>query len=406
MQKNVLVVGEDPGLRREIESREGASGGDYQFECVRTGAEALAKLNQSLYTAVIAEWRLPGEMPGHVLLNEALRQQPECLRFVRSDLTDHLSSMRCIGSAHRFLIHPTDLQTIRYALDGALAVATWLPTSRVHRLMSSLGKVPSPPQVYFEVVSQLESPLVTLEEIGETIGRDPAITAKMLQLVNSAVFGLQLHVSHPTEAIGFLGLEATRSLVLLAHTFSHFDDLVNPGFSVESLWQHSYSTARCSRWIAEAESRDPDVAAQTFTAGLLHDLGKLVLAANLPTEFQQAVQRATDEQIELWQAEFDVLGTHHAEVGACLLAIWGLPSPIVTAVGLHHRPATLDVAEFSPLAAVHVANVFAQSVELNHPRPALPELDMEYLQASGNGERVAEWSRVISEMGSPSHAVV
>lgn len=397
MQKRVLIVGENHA--RENDSH----GLRFAFERVATGLEALERLNQGAFVAVVVDSRLPGGLSGSSLLDEVMRRQPAALRFLRANLHEQAAVLQCLGLVHRFLGQPADSQTIQHAVECALAMECWLPSESVRRHLSRLRNVPSPPQLYYEMVRLLQSPEVSLDQIGETIARDPAMTAKLLQLVNSAVFGLRLRVSHPGEAIGYIGLEATKALVLLAHTFSHFAELVSPVFSIEKLWHHSFQTARTAQWIAEFESKDSATAAETFTAGLLHDFGKLVLAANLPEEFQQAVQRAADEELEIWQAELDAFGSHHGEIGACLLSIWGLPSAIIEAVGLHHRPARLSSAEFTPLAAVHVANVFARTADLEHPQPALPQLDMEYLQAAGWGDRVADWTQVISEMNAPAH---
>jgi putative nucleotidyltransferase with HDIG domain len=255
--------------------------------------------------------------------------------------------------------------------------------------------------MYFEVVRQLESPTTSLEDVGQNIARDPAMTAKLLQLVNSAVFGLQLTISQPNEAVAYLGIETTKSLILLAHTFSYFDHLATSGFSIDSLWTHSYSTARCAQRIAEHEWTSQELIAQAFAAGLLHDIGKLMLAANLPAEFQEALWRASHEGMELWQAELQILGAHHAEVGACMLATWGLPTAIVEAVALHHHPARVSAGGFTPLVAVHVANVLSQLSPLNATQPIRPQLDTEYLRVTGFTERVVEWTLVLAANPAP-----
>lgn len=391
MQKRILVVGEDADFIRELRSEGRSEVSDWHFHCVRTGMEGLAALHQSAHTAVVANWRLPGGMSGSALLDEVFRHQPACLRFVRTEVEDQKATMKSTGTSHRLLFRPTQVSTLKEAVLSALALEGWLPAERVRALMGNMPRVPSPPQLYFEVVSQLDSPTSSLDDIAQTISRDPALTAKLLQLVNSAVFALQLRVNEPNEAIGYLGLETTKSLVLLAHTFSHFDDLVTPGFSVDQLWQHSYATGKCARGIAEEEVNDPGLGAQAFTGGLLHDIGKLVLGANHAALFQQAVHLARETRIELWEAELQVFGTHHAEIGGCLLATWGLPGPIVEAVALHHRPIRLSDAGFTPLVAVHAANVLTQSQQSEGRKLVAPSFDMEFLLHSGCAERVNDW---------------
>jgi HD-like signal output (HDOD) protein len=139
---------------------------------------------------------------------------------------------------------------------------------------------------------------------------------------------------------------------------------------------------------------------------LLHDIGQLVLAANLPVDFQAAIGLARDRDIELWRAEMEVLGTDHAEIGACLLAIWGLPGPIVEAVGLHHRPVRLGETGFNPLVAVHAANVWTRAVESGPQREALPQLDLDYLAACDCADRAVMWQHCVTDQVEPVRAAV
>jgi HD-like signal output (HDOD) protein len=186
----------------------------------------------------------------------------------------------------------------------------------------------------------------------------------VLQLANSAVFGLHLQVNEPAEAVAYLGLEATRTLVLLAHTFSEFDRMPRSGFSVNELWNHSVRVGQFARQIASCEEQSSDVAEQAYAAGLLHDLGK--------------------------------------EVGASLLAIWDLPGPIVEAVALHHQPLSSGHKSFQPLTAVHAADVFAQKTRPGQTAAQPLDLDQPYLTELGLLERAELWRQQCEEMDLPA----
>jgi HD-like signal output (HDOD) protein len=239
----------------------------------------------------------------------------------------------------------------------------------------------------------MESPTTSVETIGEIIAQDPPITAKVLQLANSAVFGLHLQVNQPGEAVAYLGLEATRTLVLLAHTFSEFDGLPKVGFSVDELWFHSVLVGQFARQIVLLQQQESELGEQAYAAGLLHDLGKILFAANLPVPFGRAVRMAQQEKKPLHEVEKNLLGATHAEIGACLLAIWGLPSAIVEAVALHHEPALSARKTFGPLTAVHAADVLARQMAPDHPDVVPLEIDEQYLQQLGLLERVEFWRR-------------
>ena len=395
MKTRVLLVGEDQAPSEETRSAPGGEDAAWEFHCARSGPEALAVLAQSQFTAVVADLRLPGAT-GVQLLDEVVRRHPGVLRFIRSEIEDREATMQCVGTAHQFLLKPTEVQTLKSAVERALSFEVWLPNQSVQALIASFREIPSPPELYFQVVEALQSANASLEAVAALIGKDPAMTAKLLQLVNSAVFGLQLQVSQPLEAVMYLGVETTASLILLAHTFSYFDQLKLSDFSIESLWQHSLVTGQCARWIATIEAAGDEVNAQAFTGGLLHDLGKLALAVNRPEEFQRALSLTQETGFSLWETEREVFGVTHAEAGACLLSIWGLPAPIVEAVALHHTPALLLSRVFAPLTAVHVANVLGRADQSPVAEGSVAQVDLRYLEELGLASRLAEWQRLSS----------
>lgn len=395
MKQAILFVGSDwgrvdaAGFGREAEAQ------DWARTFVSSGLEALHRLSQESFDVVVADQDLP-DLQGRPLLDEVARRQPRALRFLHSRLMPGLLRTQCVGAAHQLLARPCSAQTLASALRRAFSFQAWLPWESVHQLLPGLTKMPSPPETYFAVVKELQSPYASAERVGGLIARDPMMTAKLLQLANSAAFGLQQEVTSPVAAVMYLGLETTRSLILLAHAFSYFDELPLAGFSLERLWQHSLAVGQMARRVAEAEGVPDDVAGSAYTAGLLHDLGKLVLAANLPGPFAEAHKRAAGTGSPVWEAERQVLGVSHAEIGAALLGVWGLPAQILEAVAQHHRPARIVEQGFCPLLAVHVANVFAHE--------ALPGsdgdrgvVDLDYLAGLGQAVNLERWRSLCLE---------
>jgi HD-like signal output (HDOD) protein/CheY-like chemotaxis protein len=390
--RRVLFVGEDQPLWREVRSQPVSFSGQWAAEFAQTGPEALKWAEQGAFDAVVADVQL-FDMSGVDLLDEIMRRQPKAIRVVVSEHGDLQNTVKCIGKAHHHLLKPCDVAMLVSALNQGLTLKCWMPGPNVQTLIPKLRWVPSPPNLYFRVAMEMESPNASVETIGQIIAQDPPITAKVLQLANSAVFGLQLQVNEPAEAVAYLGLEATRTLVLLAHTFSEFDRLPRLGFSVEELWAHSVQVGQFAREIVLLEQQAQDMAEQAYAAGLLHDLGKVLFAANLPVPFGQAVTLARQERMNLHHAESQVLGATHAEIGACLLGIWGLPGPIVEAVALHHQPSSASQIEFGPLTAVHAADVFAHEMAPEDPEVLPFELDQSCLQQLGLVERAELWRR-------------
>jgi HD-like signal output (HDOD) protein len=184
----------------------------------------------------------------------------------------------------------------------------------------------------------------------------------------------------------------------MAHTFSEFDRLPRTDFSIDELWFHSVRVGEFARQIASFEKQPSDVAEQAYAAGLLHDLGKVLFAANLPVPFGQALLLAKQQGLALHQAETQLFGANHAEVGASLLAIWDLPAPIVEAVALHHQPSLSGHKHFQPLAAVHAADVFAQRIVPGQSTAGISQLDQTYLAAVGLAERADLWRQHCEEL--------
>jgi len=354
--------------------------------------DALKILSESAFDAVVADVALP-DMDGFQLLSSVQQRHPKAHRIILSDLSNREAVLKCAGSAHLCLPKPWQSETLKPALERAFSLNVWLSNPTVRELVGRMTTVPSPPSLYFKVVKALQSPNTDLEEIGELIQGDPAITAKLLQLSNSALLGLRRKVTSVREAISYLGLETTRSLVLVAHTFSYCDRTQLAGFNIEELWRHSLATGFLAREIARAEAAPADLIEESFLGGLLHDIGKLLLAVNLGFDYGGVIAQARERRISLWEAEWDRYRAPHSEVAAELLAVWNLPLSVVEAVALHHYPSRLMSAGFCPLTAVHVANSF----EHDHSSTGsveTPLIDPSYIADLGMGERLEAWRAV------------
>jgi putative nucleotidyltransferase with HDIG domain len=241
----------------------------------------------------------------------------------------------------------------------------------------------------------LASPTTSIEEVGQLISQDPALTVKMLQMVNSAAFALAHPVTNAVEAVMFLGTERTKALILVASTSLHYDLSGCAEFSQEQFWHHSLATAELARSIMQMETHNAKLADEAFTTGLLHDIGKLLLAANLTEKYSHALSVARHQKMGEAEAERLAFGTCHAELGACLLGTWGLPLEFLRAIAWHHAPSDSGEGRFSLLTAVHVANAF------DHARNAGPEdvdilkLDRRYLSRLGLNDRWMRWRELV-----------
>ena len=393
MKKRILFDARDQALWNEFKAHSPSVEGEWTAQSACTGLEALELAQEYRFAVVVADVLLP-DMNGLDLLDEFIQRQPSAHRFALSDVADKENTVKCVGKPHRHMLKPFSVQTLLNALDEAFAHEVWLPSHAVHGLITQMRHVPSPPTTYFKVVEEIRSPSPSLERISQFISEDPAITAKVLQLANSAVFGLELQVSQPLEAIAYIGLETTKALVLLAHTVSSFDKAKLPGFSVEALWRHSVSAGQMAQKIALLEKGGLETAEQAFAAGLLHDLGKLILCANLPGLFAKILELAREDKCSYWDAEMQLLpNAGHAELGGCILGLWGLPRPIVEAVALHHSPRQLAGPGFHPLTAVHAADILDHDMHPDNSVLLPASINAGYLAELGLADRPEHWRR-------------
>ena len=181
-----------------------------------------------------------------------------------------------------------------------------------------------------------------------------------------------------------------RALVLSAHIFSCFEHSNLKGLSIDRLWDHAIGTGMIARMILRLEKAEATDAEDAYTAGMLHDLGKLMLANSLPKQFQRAITVAAERKMPLHEVELEIFGATHAGVAAYLLGLWGLPASIVEAVAFHHTPALSDMRSLGPLAAVHVANALEHELKSNTGRRP-GALDFDYLSTVGVLNRLAVW---------------
>jgi HD-like signal output (HDOD) protein len=245
-----------------------------------------------------------------------------------------------------------------------------------------------------EVMNELQSPDASIDRVGKIIAKDPAMSAKILQLVNSAFFGFPTRITHPSRAVTILGLEKVKSLVLSIHVFSQFETAQLPNFSLDGLWDHCLKVANYAKLIAKEAGAAAAMVDDCFSAGLLHDTGCLVLVGNMASQYGEALHLKHQKNITLEAAETEVFQATHGEIGAYLLGLWGLPHPIIEAVAFHHDPQSCFNNDFSPLLAVHLADAFELEQHLPQDGSIPSPLQLEFVQACGVADSVPRWRQL------------
>jgi putative nucleotidyltransferase with HDIG domain len=276
-------------------------------------------------------------------------------------------------------------------VNRAVSLHDLLADTSLKQLLSQMRSIPSAPPLYAELTNCLKSNDASIQKATAIIQKDVGMSAKVLQLANSAVFGVAGQIGSAAEAVTCLGLDAIRTLLLTLHAFSEFQPTAATNFSMQSLWRHSLATGALAERIIQSLPADGEAHGHMRMIGLLHDAGRLVLAANLPENFERARKFARDKRIVHWEAEREVFGTTHAEVGAYLFGLWGLPQQIVEAVAYHHSPARCPHPGTAMLTALHVADVLASAALGPDPELNSTEPDAEYLAGLSLAGHLPEW---------------
>lgn len=390
MKRILFVDDEDSilaGLQRMLRPMRNAW--DMQF--ANGGQQALRTLEQQPVDVIVSDIRMAG-LDGVELLTEVKRLYPETVRIVLSGYTDQELTLRSVGPAHQFLAKPCSADLLKSTIDRACALQERLRGAELQMLVARLGSLPSLPTLYVEVLAEIRSPEGSLESIGRIVSKDVAMTAKILQLVNSAFFGVRQPIADPALAASFLGLETLKALVLSAQVFSTVGrDAANAG-AIAKLGADCTRIAAFARQIAREERAPREIVEHAFFAGMLCEIGKLVLLTNLRDEYTRVRKRAAGgSPLDLELAEIEAFGASHADIGAYLLGIWGLPGVIVESIAFHHHPSRVDVAACSPLTFVHAASAIHFGLESGSEAVEAQHFDAEFVARLELAPRLEAW---------------
>lgn len=391
-KRSIIFIDDEPnilaGLRRMLRSLRN----EYELFFADNAAKALDLMEQTKFDVVISDMRMPG-MDGTNLLALVQKQYPHSIRIMLSGQADDESSLRTIGIAHQFLAKPCNPERLKDILKRASALHDLMADGKIKNVISSIGTLPSIPIIYRQLLRKIDDPGTSLEDIGAIINQDIAMIAKLLQLVNSAFFGLYQTVESPAQAVALLGLDTVKNLVLVSEIFI---EMTTPedASSMKALREHSMAVGTLSKMIAKSVTNQKEVLDNSYIAGVLHDIGKLVLIFKLEAEYKQALQIHQQENISLREAEKRIFDVTHCDVGAYLLGLWGFQNDVVEAVGFHHRLDDYPGDKFSPALAVHIANVVHNQFDRQGIIGAPLDFNLEYLKKLGMSDHLEKWKNI------------
>ncbi len=395
----ILLVDDEPkilsGLRRML----AVISPDWTVDAANGGREALEQLTQNAYDVVLSDMRMP-EMDGATLLNIVKARYPNVIRFILSGFSDKAMVLRTIGSADQFISKPCNPSELKDIIARALEARRMIRRDEMRRKVSEMKKLPTLPDLYLHLQQALASPNSSLEQIVGIIEHDITVSAKILQLVNSAFFGLKHNITSLRQALMFIGTETLKGVVLTSHLFSQFSPQETEAFEIQALYQHSFMVGMLAQKISSRISTDAKFLDEVAMAGILHDIGKILLMRSQPEEYKLVLARTKADRTPQHQAEQQILGATHSRIGAYLMSVWGLPESIVRAICFHHEPGVAPQSLFNTITAVYVANTLCHRIISQNTPPEAYEFDKEYLAHTQVDSWLPEWEETTRQFQS------
>jgi HD-like signal output (HDOD) protein len=375
----ILFVDDEPdileGLRLAL--RKQRQEWDMDFAC--GGAEAITALEKRNADVVVTDMRMPG-MDGAELLALVRSRWPDTVRLVLSGHADGETLLRAMPVAHQFLSKPLQLDLLKGVMNRAIGLQKKLSSPSVRFLASKIGDLPSMPGTYNNLIRTIQDPTGTLASISAIVESDPLVTGRVLKLINSAYYSLGQEVSSVRSAVSLLGPKVLMAMAMEGAVLEHASRLEVTSEYLEGLKTHS---SRCCSWVRrllpEGQHRE-----EILTMALIHDLGAPLMAITADPDTKAHYQRFLAHGHSTIEQEIQFFGTHHAELGAYLFGLWGLPLNIVEAVAYHHTLTLPGGVEPGPVAALHACDVLSAAED---DRAFLQEANLGLIRDSGLEDR-------------------
>jgi HD-like signal output (HDOD) protein len=385
----IVFVDDDELVLRSIRRLLRGKEKDWDLVFVTDGHAALRELDRAPVDVIVSDVQM-ANIGGSKLLAAIQESYPDVARIVLSGETDPRAVCRMVPFAHQYLAKPFDAANLDFTLRRACALRSLLTNPSIRQVVGRSNALPAAPATYLELTQALRNPETSTRQVAAIVERDVGIAARVLQIVSSSFFGSPRSVSTISAAVGYLGLDTVRTLVLACEIVRTFTPSGSLGtFSIEQFEEHGLRTGRLARSMLE-----PGFAADDgFVAGLLHRVGQLVLASRAPHRFAEVLDRAARTDRTELQVEHELLGVTHAQVGAYLLGLWGLRQRVVEAVAYYPRPERLDTA-FGIPTAVHVASILAKDPDApigEEPREDMRAIPARHLERLGVLDQLPEW---------------
>jgi HD-like signal output (HDOD) protein/CheY-like chemotaxis protein len=396
----ILLVDGDADLLQARRQAFWKSHRHWEVLLAQTGGEALQLLSRDPVDIVIVDLHL-ADLEASELVQRLRETHPGVVRIALAEPAPSEWMEQAEEQFHRVFLKPLEASFLIDAVESLNIEDDETNVRAIRAFVAGLGRIPSLPSLYTELVTLLEREDTGVGEVARLVRQDLGVASQVLKLANSVHFASSRPVSEIGQAIARVGMDSLRALVLFRGLLSTFDTRLPQGLDLEKLWFHSFQVATGVRRLTILEGQT-GLADMAFSVGLLHDVGLVVLATDPSHRYAAVLERAQLGRIPLTVLEHETYGVDHAQVGAHLLSLWGLPSSFCRPIREHHAPPPSTGAGFSLSAALHLsdarhgggaaAGFFADGRWGLHP------------SVMADGERFARWKTCLAEGGAEAGA--
>jgi putative nucleotidyltransferase with HDIG domain len=390
---SVLFVDADRRVHQSLRRIVVARNLPFDLFYATSSAQARQILSARICDVIVSDANLP-DMEGSGLLAQVQERWPMSLRILMTEEGGMRVISSLLASAHQLLTKPATPECLLNTILAALRLRFLLMDSRLREIVHRLEHLPVVPAVYTALTRELQRENCSNQSVAEIVSRDMSLTTAILKVVNTPFFGLSRRVDEPLQAVNILGANLVRGLVLSEGVLRPQDPDMYPGFNTEQLWGHCLLTARCCRAVMRQECPTGPAVEDAFLAGLLHDVGKIVLAEGCPEDYVGILKESQARNVPLALVEAETLGVTHAQIGAYLLGLWGFSESVVIAIAQHHGP--VPGSPLSLLSAVlHVVDVSLHDCYVRASGYAPHDPDEQLLDLAGGTDTRERWKTLV-----------
>ncbi len=385
-KSRVLFVDDETLILRGIRRMLMEESDEWDLLFAESGKEALAIMEREQVDVIVSDMKMP-EMDGAELLSRVMEKHPEIIRIILSGYSEQTLIMKTVKAAHQFLTKPISRDELVATIRKTIALRTVVENGKLRTLVSGFSEMSSVIDSGLELMEELKKPEPSIARIAGIIEKNVSVTGNIMKLVNSAFFGMPRKVSSMEQAVSLLGITTVKALFLYYMLTGVNFTTIRKDFSIDKFNIHSYRVGLAAKKIALELTGDQEFGAEAYMAGLLHDIGTLILLKD---------KKSKNSETGFPQSELNLWGGTHADVGAYLLGLWGFDKSLINAVHYHHNPTECPEKSASTLLkALHPAEVIVTEHELGR---GTGWLDLNFVAGAGLNDKLPFWMESLKEV--------